>query len=158
MDTPITTLEEFVRAALGFDWYYHFSDDHGVWSAGNRKRKEIEAFAAENELAASLWKALNERHSEKFAATELMRQLVPVLFRDDYDNIETPLAFLRDHCFRYQAGHMAHTTLGAAVRDAIAKKIGAPPRYDPDVQDERNEVISMWINEWEQKENERPDA
>lgn len=38
-----TTLSEFYDRCAGHDWYHEMSDDHGVWSAGERDNREIEA-------------------------------------------------------------------------------------------------------------------
>jgi len=34
-----TNLESALKS---FDWYYEFSDDGGVWRAGNRRQREIQ--------------------------------------------------------------------------------------------------------------------
>lgn len=35
------TLEQFEYALERFDWYYEMSDDHRVWSAGNKRWREL---------------------------------------------------------------------------------------------------------------------
>lgn len=36
-----TPWEKFERMVNHFDWYYSYSDDHSVWSAGNSRHKQI---------------------------------------------------------------------------------------------------------------------
>jgi len=36
-----TPFERFERLLSHHDWYYSYSDDHGVWSAGERRSREI---------------------------------------------------------------------------------------------------------------------
>jgi len=36
-----TPREKFERMVNHFDWYYSYSDDHSVWSAGNSRHKQI---------------------------------------------------------------------------------------------------------------------
>lgn len=38
-----TTWEKYERMVTHFDWYYNYSDDHSVWSAGESRRKQIAA-------------------------------------------------------------------------------------------------------------------
>jgi predicted deacetylase len=38
-------LKEFDTMLRGFDWYYHMSDDHRVWRAGETARAKIVAAA-----------------------------------------------------------------------------------------------------------------
>jgi hypothetical protein len=35
------TIEEFFNACKNFDWYYSYSDDHGVWRRGEARSKEL---------------------------------------------------------------------------------------------------------------------
>ena len=37
----INNLEEIANEIINFDHTYEYSDDHSVWSAGNKKEKEI---------------------------------------------------------------------------------------------------------------------
>lgn len=38
-----TPWEKFERMVSHFDWYYSYSDDHSVWSAGNSRHQQIMA-------------------------------------------------------------------------------------------------------------------
>jgi hypothetical protein len=37
------TLDEFTTLVKNHDWYYNFSDDHGVWVRGERESAKIDA-------------------------------------------------------------------------------------------------------------------
>jgi hypothetical protein len=41
-------LNEFTNLLKNHDWYYHFSDDHGVWSRGEREVARINAILKES--------------------------------------------------------------------------------------------------------------
>lgn len=34
-------MKKYFEACEKFDWYYSFSDDHRVWSSGEKKEKEL---------------------------------------------------------------------------------------------------------------------
>lgn len=36
-------LEKFEEMLKNHDWYYEYSDDHGVWQAGRRSKGEVMA-------------------------------------------------------------------------------------------------------------------
>lgn len=38
-----STWEKYERLVTHFDWYYSYSDDHSVWTAGERRRREMGA-------------------------------------------------------------------------------------------------------------------
>ena len=38
-------LEAFYNELVRFDWWYDYSDDHGVWSRGNEREKELSRMA-----------------------------------------------------------------------------------------------------------------
>lgn len=40
-DTTLTTLEQLQQAVTGHDWYYQMSDDHSVYSKGQRRAQRI---------------------------------------------------------------------------------------------------------------------
>jgi len=42
------SLTEFYDLLEGHDWYYEYSDDYSVWSAGHKKQKAIELIAIQN--------------------------------------------------------------------------------------------------------------
>ena len=35
------TRKEFAKSLKGFDWYYAYSDDHGVWQSGHNKQRVL---------------------------------------------------------------------------------------------------------------------
>ena len=39
------TINEFYNQLCGFDWWYDYSDDHGVWTRGNEREKELSRMA-----------------------------------------------------------------------------------------------------------------
>ena len=39
--------EEFASQLRAFDWYYAYSDDHSVWSAGHRKSADLRQVSIE---------------------------------------------------------------------------------------------------------------
>ena len=70
-----TLWEKYERMVSHFDWYYSYSDDHSVWSAGESRRKQIDALRKQLESegqggeAAALYNKhcpwLNEDGSQK---------------------------------------------------------------------------------------------
>jgi hypothetical protein len=44
----VTTLEEFIKRIKNLDWYYHMSDDPGVYRAGDAQRKYYEELVRKN--------------------------------------------------------------------------------------------------------------
>lgn len=49
MDTSLEALESKCRV---HDWYYNYSDDHRVWSAGYDRKREINAILSEHNYSA----------------------------------------------------------------------------------------------------------
>jgi hypothetical protein len=43
----IMTLEEYKKELQQHDWYYEFSDDHGVWQRGERASARLSRIARE---------------------------------------------------------------------------------------------------------------
>lgn len=41
-------LEEYKKALANHDWFYSFSDDHSVWSRGERERSRLISIAEGN--------------------------------------------------------------------------------------------------------------
>lgn len=142
----IKSLEDFVNRALHHDWYYHFSDDHRAYSAGRAAHDRIVAYAAENKLAGELWGMICKAHNNDFMAGQLSDH-IDRLVLCEAEEVPEAVAALRAFCLGYLASTGADSLLGNSLRNAIAVKIGAPPRWDPDVQDERNAAIDLWLEE-----------
>lgn len=49
------TNEEFFRMLESHDWFYEYSDDHGVWTKGKENKKRIQATAQENPLFSRMY-------------------------------------------------------------------------------------------------------
>lgn len=53
-------LTEFFNACQHHDWYYHFSDDHGVWSRGGAAERKLKSEAATDETKQAILDAWRE--------------------------------------------------------------------------------------------------
>ena len=141
----ITSFEDFVERALGFDHYTDYSDDHRVYTAGRRRREIMDAYAAENPLADKLWSRLLKETLEGFMAGQLISRVEAVVFNEDK---EPAVEKLRDFVIPYLATTGAGTMLGGSVRDAIAKAAEAPPSYAFARREERESMINDYIKNY----------
>lgn len=48
-------LENYRKLLAGHDWYYAYSDDHSVWSAGERARATLRELRKELDPDAKIW-------------------------------------------------------------------------------------------------------
>lgn len=66
------TLQEFYDELNSHDWYYMYSDDHRVWSAGERDRKRLQELSKQIEGGQKLYEEFFEHHfsGEIFGTTE----------------------------------------------------------------------------------------
>lgn len=58
------TITEYRIALANHDWYYYFSDDHGVWSRGDATSKDL--FNIAKSGGAEFQAAYNEQHAKHF--------------------------------------------------------------------------------------------
>lgn len=56
------TLVEYYDALERFDWYFDFSDDHRVWSAGNKRKAELISMSKKGAEYKALWDGFKEFH------------------------------------------------------------------------------------------------
>ena len=54
----VLSLSELYDELVRFDWWYDYSDDHGVWTRGNEREKEL------GRLAESLGESGKEMYSK----------------------------------------------------------------------------------------------
>lgn len=143
LPVEITSLEDFVERALSFDFYTDMSDDHRVYSAGRRNLEIMNAYAAENPVAKKLWDNLVKSNSEMFFSGQLIHRVENAVFDDD------KLQKMRGYAIKYLAAHGSKTMIGASMRNAIAKKIGAPPSYAWNEKEKREKEIDEFIESYE---------
>ena len=48
-------LRDYDLRLVRHDWYYHFSDDHGIWSAGDRAEKGLRRTAMASPEHLRVW-------------------------------------------------------------------------------------------------------
>jgi hypothetical protein len=56
------TLKEFYAMLKGFDWYFEFSDDFRVWSAGNKRQKYLMEIAKSSPELQSLYNGFHAHY------------------------------------------------------------------------------------------------
>lgn len=56
------TLQDFYDQLQRHDWFYSFSDDHGVWCAGERDSARLAAIAKESPEHTKLMREFAEHH------------------------------------------------------------------------------------------------
>jgi hypothetical protein len=139
----IGSFEEFVERALQFDFYTDQSDDHSVYLAGRRRREIMDRYAEANPLAKQLWKQLCSQQLEQFMLCQLMPRVEAVVLDDSARG--TAIDNLGDFLIPYLCTTGRETLMGQSVRDAIAKKVGAPPSYAGHKREERESQIDQWI-------------
>lgn len=72
----LEAFDDYVRLLKFHDWYYDDSDDHMVWTKGNRYEKSLEARAKSNPFmgrALAIWKRYvhnTDRGKEAIAARD----------------------------------------------------------------------------------------
>ena len=143
LPAEISSFEDFVERALSFDFYTDQSDDNSVYLAGRRRREIMDRYAADNPIAGKLWKALCEQNLERFMVCQLMPRVEAVVLDE---HVHSPaIKHLADFVIPYLCTCGKETLLGQSVRDAIAKKIGAPPSYARAQKEEREAQIDEWI-------------
>ena len=49
------SIEEFFMKLRRHDWFYEYSDDHGVWQRGQAARYELRQLAKENDTFALMY-------------------------------------------------------------------------------------------------------
>jgi hypothetical protein len=68
-------IEDFKKLLANHDWYYHFSDDHGVWQRGEREVAEIK-FALKD-ASDEMKKMYNEYHARYFNTPSFVSEKYP---------------------------------------------------------------------------------
>ena len=58
----MTTLNEFYDILNSHDWYFNYSDDHRVWTRGNRALNRIRHIAAESGQHNKLFQDFQNHH------------------------------------------------------------------------------------------------
>lgn len=142
-NTPneIKSLEDFTERALNFDFYTAMSDDHRVYLSGRRAHEMMDAYAAENPTAKKLWDFVKRENSEMFFVSQLMTRVEDSVLKDSKE----AHAALRKFVLGYLVTSGAKSHIGASVRDAIGKHIGAPSAYIPGRKEEREKMIDDFI-------------
>ena len=69
------TIEEYKTQLERHDWFYYFSDDHGVWVSGERESKRIFSIAKEGNDAFK--KAYNEAYAIRFNTPSFVTEKNP---------------------------------------------------------------------------------
>ena len=49
------TIEEYYDALACHDWYYNYSDDHGVWQKGLAESRRLQAVCQENDVFTDMY-------------------------------------------------------------------------------------------------------
>jgi hypothetical protein len=150
----ITTLEQFLARVHCFDFYTDMSDDNRVYLGGRRNREAVEAFAADNELAADIWKDACKAQALSFMASQLIGRVADFVLCEA-DGIRDPEVFWSNHkelsefCINYLAGATAgHNLLTDTMRDRIGDLIkNCPPSWKD--KERRNELIDQWIKDFD---------
>lgn len=68
-------LEDFKKLLDNHDWFYSFSDDHGVWQRGNKQVAEIESALANS--TPEIKKLYNEYHARYFNTPSFVTEKYP---------------------------------------------------------------------------------
>lgn len=55
------TLEDYRKALAEHDWFYDFSDDHGVWVRGQEQRNNLHRMAKRLDPDLVIWKQYERR-------------------------------------------------------------------------------------------------
>lgn len=58
----LAELNDYIAHLKRFDWYYAYSDDHGVWLRGERAKKELQSIAKSDPLAQRAYDAVCNRY------------------------------------------------------------------------------------------------
>ena len=75
-------LAEYYKSLKNHDWYYNYSDDHGVWSKGSREYARLQAIAQENPTLLRMYRD----YSKWVHATPEDRSEAPEPVLEDYLN------------------------------------------------------------------------
>jgi hypothetical protein len=152
--SEITSFEDFTQRALNFDFYTAMSDDHRVYLAGRRAGEVMDAYAADNELAAKLWKFVKAENAERFFVNQLMHRVEATVLESSLRTPDSaPIKRADSPAYRelrkYVIGYLAKvgkdSHIGASARDAIGKYIGAPSAYIKGRKEEREKMIDDFI-------------
>ncbi|CAM0016776.1 hypothetical protein MYOV011v1_p0279 [Vibrio phage 6E35.1a] len=54
---PENELHQFFHDCSKFDWYYNYSDDHRVWTRGERESKALQARSRANSVTTAIYEA-----------------------------------------------------------------------------------------------------
>ena len=148
----IRDFEDFAERALSFDFYTDMSDDHRVYQSGRRAREIMDDYAAKNPLAKKLWDRMCQQNLESFMAGQLINYVTEAVL-SMHKTPKAAQAALSDFVIPYLANVGKDTMLGRAVREAIAKKVGAPPSYAYREEDKalRESMIDDFIANYERK-------
>ena len=139
----IQSFEDFVERALNFDFFTDMSDDERVYQAGRRRREIMDSYAESNPLAAKLWKALCAQQLEQSMLGQLMPRVEAVVLNESAQ--KAAISELSYFLIPYLCTTGKETMMAQSVRDAIAKKVGAPPSYAIARREEREAEIDQWI-------------
>lgn len=139
----LQSFEDFVERALNFDFCTDYSDDQRVYASGRRHREIMDRYADANPLAGKLWEKLCNWQLEQFMLGQLMPRVEDVVLNETAQT--AMIGRLSDFLITYLCTTGRETMMAGSVRDAIAKKIGAPPSYVLARREERETQIDHWI-------------
>lgn len=148
LPVEIGSFEDFVERALSFDFYTDMSDDESVYQAGRRRRELMDSYAATHPVAGKQWATLCSNHLEQFMLGQLMPRVEAVVL--DEHAQQAAIDRLGSFLVPYLCTTGRETMMAQSVRDAIAKKAGAPPSYAAHRKDEREAQIDEWILNYRQ--------
>ena len=67
--------EEYYQRLVNHDWFYHFSDDHRVWQAGEQNREQLIATSKKSEIAARMYRAFADHYSDVIEGKHTQRPI-----------------------------------------------------------------------------------